>query len=131
MIMKYTIAWIPMVFIAIANGSARQLGYEKYFGELAAHQVSCFTGIILFFVYSFFLSFLWPLENSRQARIVGIIWLTLTIAFEFAFGHYVAHHPWSRLVHDYNLVAGRLWSLVLLSLAFMPYLVYRIRSVRW
>jgi hypothetical protein len=50
MILKYTIAWIPMVFIAIANGTLRQLVYGKYMDDLSAHQISCFTGIILFFI---------------------------------------------------------------------------------
>jgi hypothetical protein len=29
--------------------------------------------------------------------------------FEFLVGHYVMGHPWSRLLHDYNILAGRLW----------------------
>jgi hypothetical protein len=51
MILKYTIAWIPMVFIAMANGAIRQLGYGKLLGELSAHQLSCLTGIMLFLLY--------------------------------------------------------------------------------
>ena len=51
MVLKYTIAWIPMVFIAIANGAVRQLGYGKLLNELFAHQVSCLTAILLFLAY--------------------------------------------------------------------------------
>jgi hypothetical protein len=127
MILKYTIAWIPMVFIAIANGTIRQLGYGKFVSELTAHQISCFTGITLFFLYTFALSVRMPIESARKACIVGLIWMALTVAFEFIFGHYAAGHPWSTLLHDYNIFAGRLWSLVLAALALMPYLVYRIR----
>jgi hypothetical protein len=29
-----------------------------------------------------------------------------TVAFELTFGHYVMGHPWSRLLADYNLLAG-------------------------
>ena len=117
-----------MVFIAIANGAVRQLGYGKFVSELTAHQISCFTGITLFFIYTYALSFRWPLDNARQARIVGLIWLALTVVFEFIFGHYAAGKPWSTLFHDYNVLAGRLWSLVLIALAFMPYLAFKIRS---
>ena len=128
MVVKYTLAWLPMIFIAIANGVIREFGYGRLLGELRAHQVSSVTAIILFYLYTWFLSFRWPLEASRQAFAVGLIWLSLTIAFEFLFGHYVAKLPWSRLLHDYNILAGRLWSLVLIAIAMAPYVMYRIRS---
>jgi hypothetical protein len=116
MIWKYTLAWIPMIFIAIANGFIRQLCYGRFVSELTAHQISCVTGIILFFIYTFFLSGRWPFVKAREALFVGIIWLILTIAFEFVFGLYVAGHSLSRLLQDYNILTGRLWFFVLISL---------------
>jgi len=41
---------------------------------------------------------------------IGLVWLAMTVAFEFLFGDYVAGHSWDRLLHDYNLFAGRLGS---------------------
>ena len=128
MILKYTLAWVPMVVIGIVNGAIRQFGCGRILNELLSHQVSSVTGIIFFGLYIWFLTLRWPLESSRQALVVGLIWLGLTIAFEFLFGHYVAGHPWSRLIHDYNILKGRLWSLVLIAVAIAPYLIYRIRS---
>ncbi|MFZ0132807.1 MAG: hypothetical protein WAK95_09720 [Desulfobacterales bacterium] len=128
MLLKYTIAWIPMVFIAIANGVLRQYSYGKWMRELPAHQLSSLTAIILFYAYTRILNDTWPLESSRQALAVGIIWLCLTVAFEFLFGHYVAHHPWSKLLSDYNLFAGRLWMLVLLAVTAVPLVVYKLKS---
>jgi hypothetical protein len=127
-ILKYAIAWIPMVFIAVANGAIRQLGYEKLLGELSAHQLSCLMGIILFLLYTWCLSLYWPIESSRQAFTIGLIWLTLTIAFEFLFMHYGAKVPWERLFHDYNILDGRLWVLVLIALLLLPYGVFKLRS---
>ena len=37
------------------------------------------------------------------------LWLGMTLAFEFLFGHYIAGKSWSLLLADYNLAAGRLW----------------------
>jgi hypothetical protein len=128
MILKYTIAWIPMVFIAIANGAIRQLGYGRLLGELSAHQLSCLTGILLFLLYTWCLSRYWPLESSRQALTIGLIWLILTIAFEFLFMHYGAKVPWPKLLQNYNIIEGRLWVLVLVAVWMAPYLVSRIRS---
>lgn len=127
MLLKYTIAWIPMVFIAIANGALRQYSYGNWMRELPAHQLSSLTAVILFFVYAWILNVKWPLESSRQSLAVGVIWLCLTVAFEFLFGHYVVNHPWSRLLNDYNLFAGRLWALVLLAVTAAPLVAYKLK----
>jgi hypothetical protein len=128
MILRYTLAWIPMVLIAIINGALRELTYGKALPDLRAHQISCGIGVLLFGVYTWCLSLKWPLESMAQAISVGLIWLCLTVAFEFLFGHYVGHHPWSRLLADYNLLAGRLWSLVVLSVATLPLAVFLMKS---
>ena len=118
----YAIAWIPMVFIAIANGIFRESVIAKYVSSLTAHQLSCLTGVTLFFIYTMIIARYWPLENNILALRIGLMWLLMTIAFEFVFGHYVAGHPWSFLFADYNVLAGRLWSLVLIFVALLPLL---------
>lgn len=128
MILRYTLAWIALPFIGILNGAIRELGYGRFMRELTAHQVSTLTGIVLFGLYTLGLSYIWKIRFSGQALTIGLIWLALTIAFEFLFGHYVLRHPWSRLLHDYNLLAGRVWVLVLLWITIAPYTVYRLRS---
>lgn len=127
MILRYILAWIPMIFIAIANGIIRELTYQKYLGELRAHQVSTITGVVLLGGYIWAITRLWHPESAAQAIFIGLIWLGLTIAFEFIFGHYVAHHSWSELLRDYNIFAGRLWLLVLLWTATAPLAFYYIR----
>ena len=127
-ILKYTLSWLGLVLLAILNGAIRQEGYGKFMSELAAHQVSTVIGITLFGVYIWFLSRLWAIESSGQAFAIGGIWLVLTIAFEFLFGHYVMGHSWSRLFHDYNLLQGRLWVLVLVWTVIAPYVFYRLGS---
>jgi len=128
LILKAALAWAPMVIIGILNGVIREVGYGKLTSELRAHQISSVTGIALFMFYTWALSFRWPLDSSRQAVLVGVIRLGLTVVFEFVFGRFVAKHPWSRLLHDYNIFQGRLWSLDLLAVTMAPYVVYRIRS---
>jgi hypothetical protein len=126
MILKYSLAWIPMVFLAIVNGAVRELTYGRAMPEARAQQVSVVTGIFLFGVYAWLLSLKWPLQSSEQATLIGFLWLALTVAFEFIFGHYVMHHPWSALLHEYNILAGRLWILVLLAVTFLPLVVFKI-----
>jgi hypothetical protein len=128
MIPKYTLAWLLMPIIGIINGIIRQFGYSNALGELRAHQVSTVTGIILFGIYVWILSLRWKIQSSSEAIAIGLIWLILTIGFEFLFGHYVAGHPWNRLLNDYNIFEGRLWLLVLLWITIAPFVFFKLSS---
>ena len=121
---KYILLWVPLVFIAIANGVVRQVWYGRYISELQAHQLSSLIGLVLFGIYIWIMVRWFRPVTAAQPWSIGFLWLGLTVAFEFLFGHYVAGHPWSRLFQDYNLFAGRLWVLVLLWLTLAPPLFY-------
>lgn len=122
------LAWMPMVLIAIANGLFRERVLARRLSELPAHQASCATGVLLFGLYVWLVISIWRPESSGEAIATGLIWLVLTIAFEFLFGRLVVGHPWSRLLHDYNLFAGRLWVLVLGWIALAPYLFFQLQN---
>jgi hypothetical protein len=125
MMWRYILAWAPMVVIAIVNGALRQQWYGHYLSELRAHQLSTLTGVLLFGLYIWALARLWRLESSAQALTIGCVWLALTVGFEFLVGHYVMRQPWSRLFHDYDIFAGRLWVVLLLWITVAPYVFYR------
>ena len=128
MIFRYIIAWLPMVVIGIINGIVRKKWYGNYLSELRAHQVSTVTGAVLFGLYIWAISRIWQLESRAQSFSVGFIWLAMTVCFEFFFGHYVAGHTWSRLFHDYNIFAGRIWGLLLVWITVAPYVFYRLQQ---
>jgi len=86
-------------------------------------------GVVLLGLYIWAISRVWQLESGVQSLSVGFIWLTMTVCFEFFFGHYVAGHPWSRLFHDYNILGGRIWSLLLVWITVAPYVFYRFAAV--
>ena len=124
----YALSWIGMVAIAILNGAIREKAYGPFMGELPAHQLSTFIIILLFGAYIWVLTGTYPIESPTQALIIGVMWLVMTVIFEFVFGHFVMGHLWSGLLQDYNLFKGRVWSLVLIWASVAPYLFYRIRS---
>lgn len=126
MISRYLLCWVILAVIAIANGTLRQFTYGRHLPELAAHQISTLTGILLTGGAVWLLSRFWPLGSAKEAWIVGACWLLMTLAFEFGFGHYVAGHSWSRLFADYNLLEGRVWTLFLVWIAVLPYLTWRL-----
>ena len=123
---NFTIAWLGGIPIAIINGTVRTYVYGPYMSELLAHQISCATGILLFAAYFWLLNKRWTLTSTKQSLQIGASWLILTILFEFVFGHYVMGHTWAHLLADYNIFAGRLWSLVLIWTATGPYVIYKV-----
>lgn len=127
MIWRYILAWLPMVLIAIINAGIREYTYAKFLGELRAHQLSTLTGIFALGLYIWLITSIWPIHSTSQAFIIGFIWLGLTLAFEFLFGHYVMHNPWSRLLADYNILAGRVWIFVLIWTAIAPVIFFSMR----
>lgn len=126
MLTRYLLAWFALAVIATLNGILRETTYGKKVSELRAHQISTVTAIILtgFFVYS--LNLVWPIESSRQAWTIGVAWFVFTLIFEFIFGHYVFKNSWSKLLADYILQKGRVWSLFLLWILLLPVIVYRL-----
>ena len=128
MIWRYTIAWLGLVVLGILNGTIRNIVYSKVLGELFAHQVSTVILIVLIGLYTWVISGWWKMQSAGQAIAIGLVWLALTVVFEFLFGHYVVGHPWSRLLHDYDIRQGRVWVLVLIWTAVVPYVMYRFRG---
>lgn len=126
MIAPYTLAWIALALIAIGNGTLRQFVYGPYLSELAAHQVSTLTGMILTFVFVWLMHRAWPIDSSRTAWKIGLLWLVMTVLFEFGFGRFLAGHSWSRLLADYNLLQGRVWAVFLVWILVLPRIVHRV-----
>jgi hypothetical protein len=115
-------AWVILVPAMIANGIFRELVLRRVVGPAAAEALSAALGIAIIVVLTRHL--LRPLAGaSPQSLVLASLELVLlTVAFEFLFGHYVEGESWSELAGNYAIWRGRLWPVVLASLAFMPFL---------
>lgn len=128
--LKYFLLWFPMLLLAILNGTARDLWYKKFTGELAAHQISTISLIILFGVYIYFILNKFPPVSKTQAFGVGFLWLILTLTFEFGFGRYRGN-SWSTLLGDYNILRGRIWILIPIWITIAPYIFYKMFKLQF
>ena len=113
-----------MLLLAVINGAARDLWYKKLIGELSGHQVSTFTLIILFGLYVFFITKKLPPASATQSIYIGMLWLLLTLGFEFGFGLYRGS-SWTQLLGDYNILKGRIWVLIPIWVSIAPYVFYK------
>ena len=123
---KYLFVWLLLAVVAIANGILRQSTYGETVSELTAHQISTMTAILASGVVVWIANRIWPIESTSQALIIGVCWLVMTVIFEFGFGHYIAGHPWDKLTADYNLLEGRVWSLFLIWVAIVPFVIFEL-----
>jgi len=120
-ILRASAVWLLLCGVAIGNGAFRQAFLLPRLGDQAAHVLGTLIGTTLFAVVVV-ATLRWVVPALEPGRLValGVGWTLATIAFEFGFGHYVAGHPWPRLLADYDVSAGRIWVLVLLVLLLLP-----------
>jgi hypothetical protein len=124
---RYLLAWIPMVFIAVANGAIREAWLSPRLGELHGRQISTLLLLVFFALYIWLVVRRWPIGSSRQALAIGLAWIGLTLVFEFALGRFVSGLSWREMLAEYDLTAGRLWALIPLWVAVAPYVFYQLR----
>jgi hypothetical protein len=75
-----------------------------------------------------------PLGGSGRPRPagalrIGVLWLALTLGFEFLVGHFVFRRPWATLLADYDLRRGRIWLVVLVVTFVAPLVAARLRGL--
>jgi len=115
--------WFLFMILAIINAGIRNGVYKPIVGDLTAHQISTLIFVIVIFVVTYLILRFSDLNLSdSQALLMGTIWLILTIGFEFIAGHYAFGNSWEKLLADYNILNGRIWSLVLLIEFIAPLL---------
>ncbi len=84
--LRYILVWFVMLVIAIGNGALRQATFGKFMPELRAHQLSTLIGSVVMGVFIWFVINAWPPPSSRKAIAIGVVWMCLTVAFEFFMG---------------------------------------------
>lgn len=119
--------WFPMIIIAFVNATLRELVFIRHYSEYRSHQLSTITLIVFCAVYIGLVFPLLGVKNSRQAFLIGLMWVLLTVVFEFSLGR-LTNKSWAYLLQDYNLSAGRIWLVFLFCLFLLPYLFYSLRS---
>lgn len=127
-LLAFTIlSWLPLPFLGVGNGIFREAVLKPRWGESVARPVSGITLIILIGLYMLLLR-RFRTVPSGDAVVVGLVWLGLTVAFEFLFGHFVARDTIAQLLANYDITTGNLWLAVLLWVGIAPYLLLRTDS---
>jgi hypothetical protein len=127
MILRALAVWLVMLLLAVVNGAVRQAWLIPKLGAVTGRLVSTITLSALIAVVTWFtIAWIRPQSNG-DSYAVGVLWITLTLAFEFLAGHFLFGSPCNELLEDYNLLRGRIWPLVLVTMVVAPRLcaIYR------
>jgi hypothetical protein len=114
--------WFFLVIAAALNGVLRTSFLSLQMGEQTSYVLSTLILMITVLTCS------WVLANrflrhstNKDLLFIGLLWVGLSASFEFYFGHYVLGTPWAILLHEYNLLSGRIWVVVLLTELIGPW----------
>lgn len=128
-ILTSVITWFLFIPIAIANGIVRERLYKSIVGDLTGHQISTVSASALFILLTYLmLGSKVPDLSNEKLLLIGLMWVIMTIIFEFGFGHYVDGASWEKLLTDYNIFKGHVWGVFLLVVLLSPIIVKWIRS---
>jgi hypothetical protein len=117
--------WLALCVAMVGNGIFREAALVPVFRRAAADVLSAALGIgIVLAITRLFLRGFAGRPDARPGQ-VAVIWLGVTVAFEFLFGHFVDGKSWGELAGNYALWRGRLWPVVLAFVGLAPFVWLR------
>jgi hypothetical protein len=130
LVLKSVAAWLLILVLAMLNGLFRE-----------AMLLPNLSKPVAFFLSGLFLSFFivmvavalarWLELNTPSWCIhVGLLWLSLTLIFEFGFGGVMQGKSWAEMLAAYTFKDGNIWPVVLMVTLFAPLVAARIRYRR-
>ncbi|MGB5506270.1 MAG: hypothetical protein WBM70_06270 [Sulfurovum sp.] len=127
--LKTAMIWFIIAIFAIINGIFRETVLAPYLGESVALPASGITLAIIIFTITYISFKLFGKNKYLTYLYIGIQFATMTLVFEFIFGHYVIGKSWSDLLQVFNIFEGNLFIIALLSSLFSPLLVAKIKKL--
>lgn len=118
--LKPIAVWALILPLAILNGAFREAVLLPGLGNPWAQMLSglllsaCIIAVAAVFVPRIVRG------GTPQPHLIGILWLALTLVFEFGFGRLVAGRSWTELFAAYTFADGNIWPLVLVVTTFAP-----------
>ncbi len=120
-------AWLILVILAVLNGALREALLVPSLGPRIAVPLSGLLLSALIFLAALAVFPFLGIASSSRAWQAGMLWLVLTVAFEFLFGRFVLGDPWAKLFEAYKIWNGDPWVMVLAAALCSPFLAGRTR----
>lgn len=129
MIFRSLAVWLAIILAETLHGVARAIFLQPQMGDLRARQIGVLTGSLIILAIAVATVRWMGAATRKQLLAVGLLWLVLTLAFEFALGRFVMGFSYERLWSDYNPAQGGFLAAGMVVLALAPLLAARIRRL--
>lgn len=129
MILKSILIWLLIIPFAILNGVLRESVLNSILGENVALPISGILLSLIIFLIAYFLLPKLKLNNVKTPCYIGLLWMALTIIFEFGIGA-LSGQDFQEMLLAYNPLSGNLWLLVLIVTGISPWLVLKIKGLK-
>jgi len=126
--LKAFLGWMLILLCAVINGGLREGFLVPQLGPAAGLAVSGLFLVACILLVSIALVPWFGALDVLRCLWIGLLWLSLTLSFEFGFGRLVQHKSWSQLLEAYTFHEGNLWPVVLVFTLFAPLLARRLRG---
>jgi hypothetical protein len=121
--------WLLIIVAESIHGTLRELLLKPYVGDLRARQIAVFTGMLIILVVSYAFIRWIRAETTRALLLVGLLWVALTLAFEFGLGLFVLGYSWERMIEDYDFTRGGFLALGMIVLGLSPLIATKLQAV--
>lgn len=121
--------WLVISIAAIINGITREKLLTPLIGSDLSLPLSGITlsGLILVITY-FTIPFFGKVKPGVYF-LIGLLWIILTLAFEYLFGHYAAGKTWDEIHQVFNILKGNLFIVVLAISAISPWITAKLKGL--
>lgn len=119
LLLKAIWMWVGFVVLAVLNGILRDTLYKPQWGPVWGYIAGTLILLVVIAIamYAFLRRNRASLTRPRLV-LLGVLWLLLSLFFEFAVSHWVMEEAWNAILTHYNVMEGQLRVLVrLLELA--------------
>jgi hypothetical protein len=128
LLLRTVAAWLLILVFAVINGGYREAVLLPNLGQPAAFVLSAILLSLCIMIVAIVLAGWLRLNGFSRCLFVGLLWLCLTLVFEFGFGRIVQGLSWAEMLEAYTFKDGNIWPLVLVVTFFAPLLAARIRG---
>ncbi len=128
MVKKSLLIWLALIPLAFLNGALREGVINPLIGAKYGLPLS---GILLSFFIFLLCYFFIPLIGKGTSKTyvqIGLLWMVLTILFEFGLG-LIMGDTFSELIQAYDITTGNTWLLVVLFTGIVPWLSAKVRKI--
>lgn len=128
--LKVFSVWFIIMLAEVVHGALRMLFLAPWVGDFMARQLAVFTGsAIILAIAAWFIRWIGAVKTGTLLG-VGLLWVGLTLLFEFVLGMLVLGYSWERMLSDYKLTEGGLMPIGLLAMALSPLIAAKVRGVK-